>query len=84
MNGMNLSVKAAVAIAMDYVRLFGDVFSDKGMRLEETELAENGNWLITLSFLDSDTFDTRVYKRFEVDTESKEVRSMTIRNPLAA
>jgi hypothetical protein len=84
MNAMNLSVKEAVAIAMDYIRSFGEFFPGRGMRLEETEIAENGNWLVTLSFIDSDTFDTRVYRRFEVDMRTKEVKSMTIRNPLAA
>jgi hypothetical protein len=31
--------------------------------------------------MDSDTYDTRVYKVFEVDPKTKEVKAMKIRNP---
>jgi hypothetical protein len=81
MNNMNLNVKGAIEVAMHYVRTFDDLIPTNGMRLEETVLNDNGRWLITLSFMDSDTYDTRVYKVFEVDPKTKEVKAMKIRNP---
>jgi hypothetical protein len=80
MNNMNLNVKGAIEVAMDYVQSFNELFQAKGMRLEETVLSDNGRWLITLSFIDSDTFDSRVYKVFEIDPESREVKAMKIRD----
>lgn len=84
MNAINLNVKAAVRIAMDYVQSLQEILPATHLRLEEVELTERGLWLITLSFIDSDTLETRVYKQFEVDPDTKEVRAMRIRNPLAA
>jgi hypothetical protein len=80
MNNMNLNVKGAIEVAMDYVQSFNELFQAKGMRLEETVLSDNGRWLITLSFIDSDTFDSRVYKVLEIDPESREVKAMKIRD----
>ena len=83
MNAMNLSVNDAVAVAMDYVGAFGPIFPAKGLRLEETELEDSGNWRITLSFMDDDTLGGRVYKTFLIDPDTKEVRAMKIREPSA-
>ena len=82
MNSMNLNVKGAVEVAMDYVNKFEELFQAKSMRLEETVLSDNGRWLIALSFIDRDTFDSRVYKTFEVNGATREVLAMKIRNPM--
>lgn len=79
MNNMNLNVKSAVAIAMDYVRSLEDLLPASGLRLEETILEDNGNWLITLSYDEPGKFDERSYKILEVDPKQKEVLSMRIR-----
>ena len=79
-----MNVKDAVGIAMDYVSSFDAVFPTRGLRLEETEIDESGNWLVTLSFIDTDSFDSRVFKRFVIDPKRREVIFMKIRNPLAA
>ena len=81
MNTMNLNVKGAVAIAMDYVRSLEDLLPVDQLRLEETILQDNGHWLITLSYKEPGTFDDRSYKILEVDPEQREVRSMRIRSP---
>ena len=79
MNAMNLSVKDAVAVAMNYVASFGPIFPTRGLRLEETEVEDSGNWRITLSFIDDDTIDARTYKTFLIDPETRLVRAMKIR-----
>lgn len=81
MNNMNLNVKGAVAIAMDYVRSLDDLLPANDLRLEETILQDNGRWLITLSYKEPGTFDERSYKTLEIDPQQKEVLSMRIRNP---
>lgn len=81
MNQMNLNVKGAVAIAMDYVRSLDELLHAEQMRLEETVRQEDGHWLITLSFRNPDTFDERTYKYLEIDPQTKEVLAMRIRNP---
>lgn len=81
MNHMNLNVKGAVAIAMDYVRALDDLLPARDLRLEETILQDSGRWLITLSYKEPGTFDERSYKTLEIDPQHKEVLSMRIRNP---
>ena len=81
MNNMNLNVKGAVAIAMDYVRSLEDLLPAEQLRLEETILQEDGHWLITLSYKEPGTFDERTYKTLEVDPGQKEVLAMRIRSP---
>lgn len=83
MNHMNLKVKDAVAIAMDYVRSLDELLPANQLRLEETILQESGRWLITLSYAVPGTFDERAYKILEVDPEQMEVLAMRIRNPNA-
>lgn len=84
MNSMNLSVKEAIAIAMDYVRALEELLPFDQLRLEETILQDDGHWLITLSYHEPGTFDDRSYKILEVDPESKGVVAMRIRNPAIA
>ncbi len=79
MNNMNLNVKGAVAIAMDYVRSLDELLHADQLRLEETILQDNGHWLITLSFRAPGTFDERDYKTLEIDPAKKEVLAMRIR-----
>lgn len=79
MNNMNINVKGAVAIAMDYVRSLDDLLPAEQLRLEETVLQDNGHWLITLSYRSPGTFDERDYKTLEVDPATKEVLAMRIR-----
>jgi hypothetical protein len=81
MNSMNINVKGAVAIAMDYVRSLDDLLPADQLRLEETVRQDDGHWLITLSFRSPGTFDDREYKTLEVDPDTKEVLAMRIRNP---
>jgi hypothetical protein len=81
MNNMNMNVKGAVAIAMEYVRSLEDLLPVDQLRLEETIRQENGHWLITLSYREPGTLDERAYKSLEVDPESKEVVAMRIRLP---
>ena len=80
-NHMNLKVKEAVAIAMDYVRSLDDLLPADQLRLEVTILQDNGRWLITLSYREAGMFDERSYKILEVDPDQKEVLAMRIRNP---
>ena len=81
MSVMNINVKGAVAIAMDYVRSLDDLIPADQLRLEETIRQDNGHWLITLSFRTPGSFDDRSYKTLEIDPETKEVLAMRIRNP---
>ena len=81
MNSMNINVKDAVAIAIDYVRSLEDLIPAQQLRLEETIRQEDGHWLITLSFRNPDTFDDRTYKYLEIDPQTREVLAMRIRNP---
>lgn len=80
MNNMNINVKGAVAIAMDYVRSLYDLLPADQFRLEETIKQDNGHWLITLSYRELGTFDERSYKILEIDAEKKEVVAMRIRS----
>ena len=80
MNNMNINVKGAVAIAMDYVKSLEDLLPTDQLRLEETIKQDNGHWLITLSYHEQGTLDDRSYKILEIDAEKKEVLSMRIRS----
>lgn len=79
-----MNVQEAVRIAMDYVGSFDRIFPSEGLRLEETEIDQDGNWLITLSFLESHALGPRVFKRFVIDPNNQQVVAMKMRNPLAA
>jgi hypothetical protein len=81
MGQMNINVKGAVEIAMDYVRSLDDLLPARNLRLEETVLQDDGHWLITLSYDAVGTFDDREYKTLEIDPVEKEVLAMRIRNP---
>ena len=71
--------QAAIATAMNYITDLSDVLPAKRLRLEEIDQNTSGNWLITVSFIDSDTFESRVYKLMEIDQYGKQVLSMKIR-----
>jgi hypothetical protein len=78
-------VRAAIAAAMNYVADLKDVLPASRLRLEEVDRDETaGRWLITISFIDTDTLDTRVYKVIEVHPSDNEVLSMKIREPSQA
>jgi hypothetical protein len=79
-----MNAKEAVAVAMDYVRSFPELFPSEDARLEETEIEDNGIWAVTLSFSSPGQYGGRFYKRFEIDMDRREVVSMRIRNPLVA
>lgn len=71
-----IDVKKAVQLASDYLKMLYDDASD--IRLEETEFLDGPpeRWAVTLSF---QQFPTRLYKLFEIDANSGEVRAMRIR-----
>ena len=88
-----LDVKQAAQTAATY---FADLYANQGVtgvRLEEVELTEDGDfWLITLSFPDTDppkdhsfagmlgsTAPKRLYKVFKVDATTGDIKSMKIR-----
>ena len=81
MNNMNINVKGAVAIAMDYIKSLDELLPAPQLRLEETIKQENGHWLITLSYAMGGFSDGRDYKILEIDPEKKEVLAMRIRRP---
>ena len=76
-----IDVKTAVRTAVKYVQEFQDYLPGTDIRLEETEYAEPGFWLITLSFSDNVPFaPSRNYKEFRIDANSGEVLSMKVRS----
>ena len=81
MNNMNINVKGAVSIAMEYVKSLDDLLPTIQLRLEETIKQDNGHWLITISYHRPGSFDDRDYKILEIDPEKKEVLAMRIRRP---
>ena len=85
-----IDVKTAVRAAMNYLQEFKEFVPAQGVRLEETEHDDKGNWLITLSTKDepegqlAGAFGTlvpakRSYRRFCIDAETGEVKSMKVR-----
>lgn len=86
-----IDVKAAVAQAMKYFQAFEGLMPVRDIRLEETELDDSENWLITLSADDtalsgplgeiaSAFGKNRIYKIFRIDGRSGDVLSMKVRN----
>jgi hypothetical protein len=80
MGNMNINVKGAVEIAVDYVKSLSDIFPATDLRLEEIMQNEKDNWLITVSFAVPGTYDERDYKVLEIDPKTKEVLAMRIRS----
>jgi hypothetical protein len=86
-----IDVKAAVQRAINYLNQLHEFIPANDVRLEETEYADSGDWLITLSALtpdDSNTFvkalgsfpsQKRTYKQFRIDAASGDVKSMKVR-----
>jgi hypothetical protein len=77
-----IDVKKAVKIASQYINgLYGDG-SIGNIRLEEVEANEDEDiWLVTVSFVDiDDLVPDRIYKTFEIDSETGQVFAMRIRD----
>jgi hypothetical protein len=82
-----MKIVEAVEIAKRYLEGLPELLNTTSPRLEESEIDENGNWLVTLSFLvhgHQGWEQQRSYKLFIIDPEKKEVVAMKIRNPLFA
>lgn len=71
-----MDVHTAVKNAIDYVGSFSNIFPSSDMRLEETEIDDYGDWLITLSFLENPLTGNRIYKIFRIDSNSGQVKAM--------
>ena len=81
-----IDVKSAVRIAIDYLREFNEFMPLRDFRLEEVEFDESGSWLITLSAEEVNPgpfaaleLSKRNYKRFRIDAQTGEVKSMKVR-----
>jgi hypothetical protein len=74
--GRMIDVKTAVREAIDYLHEFDKYISAHDIRLEETELLDDGHWLITLSFTDDILSKQRIYKAFRISAETGNVMSM--------
>lgn len=74
-----IDVKKAVKSASQYLNgLYRDGIGN--MRVEEVELDEDEDWLITVSFVDhNDLVPERIYKTLVIDSETGEVIAMRIR-----
>jgi hypothetical protein len=85
MTNKNMDVREAVSIAIKYFRSLDDLLPNKDLRLEETTISKQGNWLITVSSTDPafPIIEKRNYKTFEIDSKTKEVLAMKMRNPFA-
>lgn len=85
-----IDVKSAVRAAMKYLQEIQEFVPAIGMRLEETEHDDSGDWLITLSTVEDSgirvespfpVFPTgkRIYKVFRIDANTGDVKSMKVR-----
>jgi hypothetical protein len=74
-----IDIKEAVKSASKYLTgLYGRAIDNK--RIEEIEVDEDDDWLITVSFVDTnDLVPERVYKTLVVDSETGDVLAMRIR-----
>jgi len=84
-----IDVKSAVRTAIQYLQEFHEFIPARSLRLEETELTDDGSWLITLSTEDPDSppvvlapfsrSGSRIYKQFRIDADTGAVKSMKVR-----
>ncbi len=79
-----IDVKEAVNAAISYVREFRDVLPDQDLRLEETELVDDGGtgvWLITLGMRKNpfSANEPYTYRQFVIDAQDGTVKSMKSR-----
>lgn len=83
MSPPEFNVKHAIEIAVEHLRSLNHLIPVDGLRLEETTMNKQGNWLITFSVRDSGfpLTETRIYKDLEVSPKTKSVLSMKFRNP---
>jgi len=75
-----IDVKKAVKSASQY--LSGLYRTSIGnLRVEEVEIDDDEDWLITVSFVDfNDLVPERIYKTLEIDSETGDVLAMRIRD----
>jgi hypothetical protein len=82
-----IDLKSAVNVALDHIKLFERIMPTDNVRLEEFDFdADQGEWLITLSFAEGSFAGVsmpRTYKVFAIDGDTGYIRRMKIRNPLA-
>lgn len=84
-----MDVSEAIKTATEYL---GSVYPDAGnLRIEEVEITDDDNyWLVTISFYETHDYSIKnfsnprvrkqEFKIFKIDTKTKEVRSMKIRD----
>jgi len=74
--------KDAIRAVIGYMKDLSEFMPSTDERLEEIELDDpSKEWLVTVSFRENAIFaDPRIYKRFAVDSEKGEVKSMHDRN----
>ena len=75
-----IGVKEAVELAIRYYQSLSSLLPTNDLRLEETVINEEGQWLVTLSSKNP-MESHRLYKIFQIDSKTKEILSMRIRNP---
>jgi hypothetical protein len=83
-----IGVAEAVDSTLTYLQQFEKVLPLANVRLEEFEYdSDDRNWLITLSFADPQASvlhaPSRTYRTFTIDSDTGDIRSMKLRNPLA-
>jgi hypothetical protein len=84
-----IDVKQAVKAAISYVRDFRDILPDQDLRLEETELVDDGGlgavWLITLGMRENPfSGEDYTFRQFVVDAQDGTVKAMKSRLPLGS
>ena len=79
-----IDVQTAVKAAVAYVREFQELIPPREIRLEETDHTDSGDWLITLSFLESPITGMRSYKVFRINGATGAVLSMKSRSLASA
>jgi hypothetical protein len=86
-----IDAKAAVRKAIEYLEQFSEFIPSFGIRLEEVEHEDFGDWLITLSTVEPPPASLlsnnlshlmsgkRIYKMFRIDSDTGDVKSMKVR-----
>ncbi len=71
-----IDARRALNSVLAYGREFSDHLPFFDPRLEEIEEGDDGGWLVTLSTKDAPFNEERTYRRFRVNGETGEVKSM--------
>lgn len=81
----NMDVKEAVSLAIEHYKSLAGLLPINDLQLEETTISSKGNWLITVSTVETGypLINKRNYKTLEIDSKTKKVIGMRIRNPFA-